>query len=212
MARPTEQFWSNAVQMMNYMYQNRYRGIKYSSLGNQVPCAMVDASNKPDPSDSKCQYGWVVMLSGGPIMQASKKLCHVGLSAAHNEYMALHWCCRAVVWLRELLIEIGFRGMVAEPTVIRGDNKAANTLCYEEIITTGNQFYITPYHYNKECIAQGHVRVVYIRSAHNLADLFTKAVVRGILQAILEKLLGYDVFTDEDMLKHSEEKLTLALK
>ena len=55
--------------------------------------------------------------------------------------------------MRELLREIGFHDMVAEATIIRGDNKAANTLCYEEIITSGNQFIITPYHFNKEVVA-----------------------------------------------------------
>ena len=143
-------------------------------------------------------------------MSASKKLCHVGLSAAHNEYMAMHWANRAVVWLRELLTEIGFKDLVKEPTLVRGDNKAANTLCYEEIITTGNQFIITPYHYNKEVCAQGHVRVVYIRTSENLADLFTKAVVRGTLRHLLDKLLGYDPYTDEDAKAHSEEKATKA--
>ena len=53
--------------------------------------AFVITSNKPDPTDSKCQYRYTIMLAGGPIVTHSKKLSHVGLSAAHNdhEYMAL---------------------------------------------------------------------------------------------------------------------------
>ena len=84
MAKPTEEFWSNAVHMMNYMYQNRHRGIMFPSVGNSTPVAYVDAS-KPDHTDSKCQYGYAIMLAGGPIVTHSKKLSHVGLSAAHNE-------------------------------------------------------------------------------------------------------------------------------
>ena len=83
---------------------------------------------------------------------------------------------------------------------------ALNTLCYEDIVTTGNQFYITPYHYNKEVCAMGNAKVVYIRSAHNLADVLTKAIKRGVLRALRDKLLGYDPYTDEDALAHSEEK------
>ena len=206
MSQPTEEFWDNAVQMMNYMYQNRHRGIMFSSSGNKTPVALVDASNKPDPSDSKCQYGFVIMYMGGPLMAASKKLSHVGLSAAHNEYMAMHWCNRAVMWLRELLREIGFHDMVADATIVRGDNKAANTLCYEEIITSGNQFIITPYHFNKEVVAQNQVQVLYIRSAENLSDVLTKSVHRGVLRNLIDKLLGYTAFTDEDAEAHQEEK------
>ena len=81
--------------------------------------------------------------------------------------------------------------MVREPTVIRGDNTAANTLCEEDIVTTGNQFITTPYHYNKEVIADGHAVVEYIQTDHNIADLFTKAVKKGVIQRLLDALLGY---------------------
>ena len=206
MARPTEEFWNNAVHMMNYMYQNRHRGIKFSSTGNRVPVAHVDASNKPDPSDGKCQYGFDVMLAGGPIIAVSKKLSHIGLSAAHNEYMALHWCNRQVMWLRQLLTEIGLRDMVKEPTIVRGDNKAANTLCYEDIVTTGNQFIYTPYHYNKEVCAMKEIQVMFIRSPENTADVMTKATKRGVHRYLAPKLTGYEVFTDDDATFANEEK------
>ena len=52
--------------------------------------------------------------------------------------------------------------------------------------------------------------MVYIRTAENLADLFTKAVVRGTLRHLLDKLLGYDPYTDEDAKAHSEEKAAKA--
>ena len=52
MAKPTEEFWNNTVHMMNlnYMYQNRYRGIMFSSTGNNTLrlVAYAGASNKPD--------------------------------------------------------------------------------------------------------------------------------------------------------------------
>ena len=70
----------------------------------------------------------------------SRKLAHVGLSAAHNEYMAIHWAVRHIVWLREMLIEVGLAEIVEDPTVIFGDNRAANGLCEQNMVTQGNQF------------------------------------------------------------------------
>ena len=184
--------------MMNYMYQNRHRGIMFSSVGNNTPVAYVDASNKPDPTDSKCQYGYAIMLAGGPIVTHSKKLSHVGLSAAHNEYMALQWCNRHVVWLRHLLVEMGYSDMVSDPTVVRGDNTAANQLCYEDIVTSGNQFIITPYHYNKEVVTLRLVEVKYVKSEDNLADLTTKAVDRTTSGRLTDRLAGYEPLTQEE--------------
>ena len=192
MACPSEEAWKAGIHMLEYMYQNRTRGIKFSSdrMISNIPIAHTDASNKPDPTDSKCQYGYCIHWMG-PIVFASRKLNHVGLSAAHNEYMALHWCMRHVMWLRALLIEMGLTDVVREPTIIRGDNTAANTLCEEDIVTTGNQFITTPYHYNKEVIADGHAVVEYIQTDQNIADLFTKAVKKGVIQRLLDALLGY---------------------
>ena len=65
--------------------------------------AYSDASNKPDPVEGKAQYGFCVMLAGGPVVYQSKKLKHVGLNAFHNEYMALCETSKAAVWVRLIL-------------------------------------------------------------------------------------------------------------
>jgi hypothetical protein len=191
MATPTTHAFSEAVVMLNYMYQNRNRGIKFSEAGNKVPVAFVDASNKPDPTDSKCQYGFVHTLQGGPIIFSSRKLAHVGLSALHNEYMALAWCNRQTAWLRELMAEMGMAECVNQPTKTYCDNTAAIMLAEEDVVSTGNQFITTPYHYNKEMEETKQAKAIYVRTADNIADLFTKAVSKPVLQTLLAKALGY---------------------
>jgi len=176
---------------MNFMLQNKTRGIRFDSRGNAVPVALVDASNKPDPTDSKCQYGISALWQSGPIITVSRKLAHVGLSAAHNEYMAIHWAVRHIVWLREMLIEVGLAEIVEDPTVIFGDNRAANGLCEQNMVTQGNQFIRTSYHYVKEAIRSGDVRVCWIDTGDNVADLMTKAVARQVYEQLAPRLLGY---------------------
>eukprot|EP00658_Telonema_sp_P-2_P013467 TRINITY_DN1509_c0_g1_i12.p3 TRINITY_DN1509_c0_g1~~TRINITY_DN1509_c0_g1_i12.p3 ORF type:complete len:104 (-),score=24.52 TRINITY_DN1509_c0_g1_i12:192-503(-) len=71
----------------------------------------------------------------------------------------------------QLLGEMGLGEMAAEPTITYGDNRAANLLCEEDIITCGNQFMQVPYHYNKEAVRAGIVEMKYIPTADNIADL-----------------------------------------
>lgn len=197
MSAPTEEAWSAACHMLTYMHQHKHSGIKYSSAGNSLPIAFVDASNKPDPADSKCQYGYAHLWQGGTIIACSKKLAHVGLSAAHNEYMAAHWANRHTAWLRDLFEEMGVSGVGAAPTITYGDNRAANLLCEEDIVTCGNQFMQVPYHFNKEAVQAGIVEMRYIPTAENLADLFTKSVPRQTLEHLLPTLLGHRSATDQ---------------
>ncbi len=206
MSAPTEEAWDAACHMLTYMQAHKHHGIRFTESGNSSPVAYVDSSNKPDPTDSKCQYGYAIQWQGGCVITCSKKLAHVGLSAAHNEYMAAHWCNRHTAWLRDLLTEMGLEDAIQGPTITYGDNKAANLLCEEDIITCGNQFMQVPYHYNKEATKMGIIKMMYVPTKLNLADLFTKSVSRQVLQELLPVLLGhrYPSWPSDDTAKTQE--------
>ena len=147
MSAPSEIAWNAAMHMIKWMYQQRNRGIKFTSAGNETPIAFSDASNKADPVDGCCQAGHCVMWQGGPITVQSKKLRHCSPrgSASHNEYMALSECNQQVVRIRQLLGELHMDDVIEKPTVVYGDNKQANNLCKEDFISTGNQYIYQSY-------------------------------------------------------------------
>jgi len=78
-------------------------------------------------------------------------------------------------------IEIGLADVVKEPTKTYGDNTAAILLCEEDIVTSGNQFMATQYHYNKEVEIDGIAKALWVPTAFNLADIFTKIVLKQSL-------------------------------
>ena len=79
------------MHMVSWMPVHRERGIKFDKQSLGDPVVFCDASNKPDINDGLSRYGYMVQMAmaGAPIAITSKKLAHVGLSAFHNEYMAL---------------------------------------------------------------------------------------------------------------------------
>ena len=99
------------------------------------------------------------MLMNGPLATTSVRLHHVGLLSEHNEYMALFLLIKRIVWLRQLLKELGYDSMIFTPTACYGDNVQANRLCKEHFISTGNQYIATQYHFNKEKVESGVVDV-----------------------------------------------------
>jgi hypothetical protein len=105
--------------------------------------------------------------------------------------MGLTWCNRHTAWLRELMAEMGMAECIEQPTSTYCDNTAAIMLAEEDVVSTGNQFITTPYHYNKEMEETRQVKTIYVRTIDNIADLFTKAVARPVLQTLLGKTLGY---------------------
>ena len=87
------------------------------------------------------------MLQGGPIGWGSKKLAHVGLSAFHNEYMALCHAASMSMWMHNLMSECGLTHLIREPIKLFGDNQAANELTAKDFTSTGNQYIYQPYHW-----------------------------------------------------------------
>ena len=115
MAKPSWEVFGEAMNLIAWLYQNRTVGIKFSKCGNTIPIGLVDASNKPDPSDGKAQFGGVIMFMGATVIDISRKLKHSGLSSAHNEYMAMYYVHQALVWFRQLVAEIGLQELIKKP-------------------------------------------------------------------------------------------------
>jgi site-specific DNA-cytosine methylase len=192
MSRPSWRAFYEAMGMIQWMYEHRQKGLKFSKGVNWLPLGLVDASNKPDPKDGKCQFGYVIMLAGAPVVELSKKLVHIGLGSGHNEYMALHFANQGVVWLRNLLTEIGLQELVRCPTVVLEDNKAAITWATEDMVTMGNQYIYIPYHYNKEVQEEGLSAVTWVQSGKNISDLHTKCVGVKEFRVLHPAITGYD--------------------
>jgi hypothetical protein len=191
MATPSDAAFEAAMNAIAFMEQRSKKGIKFSASGNRVPVFMTDASNKPDPHDGICHAGFTGHLANGPLMSKSSKLKHCGLSSEHNEYMGLTACLRAVVWLRQLLAEIGRQDMITMPTVVYGDNIQANRLCKEHFVTTGNQHIYMPYHWNREVIEAGMAVIMWVDTLHNVSDIMSKNVAPGVQKTLDPLLSGY---------------------
>ena len=95
----------------------------------------MDASNKPDPADGHCQYVDVCMRMGAIAMEHNKKLKHAGLSSQHNEYIAMAFTHQSIVWMRQRLDEIELSFINEKPAILLADNRPANVLSKEDIIT-----------------------------------------------------------------------------
>ena len=197
MARPTKKAWTYLMHIIAYMNVNKNIGLVFSSNGNMTPIAYSDASNKADPTTGRSQYGYVIMMAGGPIVFISRKLHHVGLNAFHNEYMAMAETSKAIVWLRQLLVEIGMEHLVSEPTILYGDNSTAVDLTYENFVSTGNQYIYLAYHYIKEVVKMGHVDTREKRTQYNIADVCTKSVNGATIKRLVPVIKGYVLIDNE---------------
>ena len=158
------------------MLQHKDEGIQFHDA-DMLPLAYVDASNKDDHHHGTPQYGYIINW-GGPVITKSGKLTHVGIILTYNEYMALHvhYTVKHMVWLRQFMDAMGLGSIVGNPAVVYADNKQASNICHEDLVTSGNMYVHTSYHYNKEEVEDGTVAIRCTHASNNYSDATPKGL------------------------------------
>jgi len=176
MQSPCEKAWLCALQCLHHLYEHRNDGITYRSDCSLVPIAHYDSSHNDRKELHKSHYGFDVCMGGGRIIFASRGHKIPAKSAAEDEYMTAFHCAIWCVWLRHLLIEMHYGILVAEPTVMVGDNQQATTWAHEHIITDGNRFIERDFFKLRDFVNRGYVDPRWRSGKDNPADVYTKAV------------------------------------
>jgi hypothetical protein len=136
----------------------------------------VDASFAMDPITRRSHAGFVTFNNHGLISWRSKLQSLVTLSSAEAEYVALADMICEVKYLRELARGLGFGQ--TEPTLIYEDNRAAILTAEAECSAGGRLKHVdVKYRFATEAVRNREVRVRYIPTTLNFADIMTKALV-----------------------------------
>jgi hypothetical protein len=140
-----------------------------------------DYANCPDTSRSI--GGYCFNLGSGVVSWRSKKHDYAGDSSCYAEYIALHGASREAIFLRELLQCLGLLKSDSEGcpgTKLYCDNEAATKLSQESIWHSNTKHFRVKYHFIRDTVREGLVKVLPIPSADNLSDVLTKATSREI--------------------------------
>ena len=91
------------------------------------------------------------------------------------EYMALSDCSRQVVWVRQVLKELG---LPLKPTPLNIDNEGAIFTAENPITEHRSKHIDIRYHYIREVIERKHVELFHVADDENPADMLTKNLGR----------------------------------
>eukprot|EP00961_Rhodomonas_salina_P054757 735670-Rhodomonas_salina.1 len=100
-------------------------GITYSDPGpkrRHVLMGWVDSDFAADPDTRRSVTGYVISLNNGPVSWKAKRQGCVTLSSAEAEFVAASQCGQEVLYLRQLLEQLGYKQ--TEPTRVYEDNEA----------------------------------------------------------------------------------------
>ena len=172
--------------LLRYLQGTKDLGLIYKRGGGTVLSAIVDADFANEVPGRRSVTGWVIFLAGAPIDWRSRKQATVCLSSTEAEYVAATDACRKIVPLRRLLTEVGV--VQREPTVLHEDNQSAIASAQAPAVKPRMKHLDVAHHYIRQCIADESIRLVYIPSQENTADVLTKPIARDQFVFLRKKL------------------------
>jgi hypothetical protein len=102
----------------------------------------------------------------------SQKMKLTTLSSAESEYVALCEAATEVIFLRQLLEDIGFSQ--ENPTIVYEDNMACISMSNGLSSHKNSKHVNVKYHYTREQVINKRISVVYCKTSEMIADMLTK--------------------------------------
>jgi len=194
--QPKQKHWIAAKRVLRYLRGTAGVALKFgagesavTSGGEEemVVSGYSDADWANDIRDRKSVSGWVVKLNGDVVNWSCKKQQTTALSTCEAELYAESACVQEVLWLRHLLEEIGLR--LRPQSVVWGDNQSTLQISEDGIIRERTKHVDIKHKFITENIECNAIKVSYIRSEDQQADILTKALQKPIFVKHRESLM-----------------------
>ncbi|GJS53699.1 hypothetical protein Tco_0627061 [Tanacetum coccineum] len=148
-----------------------YGGDSTTELG--VTC-YTDASWETDRDDLRSQMGFVFMMNGGAVNWKVSKQSTTAMSSMEAEYIVVAETVMEAIWIRKFIYGLDVVPSIDRPMDMYYDNTGAITIADEHGVQRGAKHFQRKYHFIREAIQEGDIRILKVHTYDNLADPFTK--------------------------------------
>jgi hypothetical protein len=169
------------------------RGLMFSRHGHLDIEGHTDADWAGSVTDRRSTSGYFTFVGGNLVSWRSKKQNVVSRSSAEAEYRGMaHEVCE-LLWIRNLLGELGFKPNHAMQ--LNCDNKAAIDIAHNPVQHDRTKHVEVDRHFIKEKLEAKIIEVFFVKSKDQLADVLTKAVTGKVFHNSLSKLGMSNIYT-----------------
>ena len=153
---------------LGLIYDNNYK----NSDGEVIISGYCDADWGGDLNDRKSTTGYCTFINNNLISWNSKKQRTVALSSTEAEYMAINEVAKELMWLRIILKEMNIN--VKSPSILYVDNQSAIKISENDTEHDRTKHIDIRYYFIRDLITNGEIKLHWVSTAEQLADIFTK--------------------------------------
>ncbi|CAI7874645.1 unnamed protein product [Closterium sp. NIES-54] len=166
-----------AKRVLRYLCNTLSMGLVLGGRGDIVLTGHSDASWVDDQATQQSSQGYTFSLGFGSVSWRSTRSSSVLGSSCEAEIYATAMAAQELRWLTYVLTDLGERPR--SPPVLDVDNKATIALCQEHRLEHITKHIALRYFLARELQQRGQLRLTYVATWANTADIFTKALPPG---------------------------------
>ncbi|CAI7914039.1 unnamed protein product [Closterium sp. NIES-54] len=169
--------WDAAKRVLRYLCSTSGLGLVLGGRGPVVLTGDANASWVDDSATQRASQGYTFSLGSGSMSWRSTRLSWVLSSSCEAEIYAGDMAAQELRWLTNLLTDLGEQPR--SPPILYVDNKAMIALCQEHRLEHRTKHIALRYFLARELQQRCQLRLAYVATRANTADIFTKALPPG---------------------------------
>jgi hypothetical protein len=169
---PTEDHFRTLKHILRYVKGTVHHGLQLHRNPSCDLLAYSDADWADCPDTRRSTTGYLIFLGPNLISWCSKKQSTVSRSSAKAEYRSLAVATAEVAWIVQLLHDLHL--YLPSPLKLLCDNKSSIFMAVNPVTRPRSKHIAIDYHFVRELIANGSLKVAFVPSHLQLADSFTK--------------------------------------
>ena len=142
------------------------------------------------PETRRSVTGFVIYLRGVPVSWKSRGQKSVTLSSTEAEFVALSEAAKEIKFIVQVLESMKLQ--VEFPIIVRVDNVGAIGLSKNLSTSQRTKHIDVRYNFVREFVEEGFIKIIFVKSEENHADIFTKNANREVFEKHVENFVGKD--------------------
>jgi hypothetical protein len=177
MEQPTMEHLNAVKRILRYVAGTIDYGCYYRRGARELKLLWYsDADMGGDIDTRKSTTGVLFFLGSCAVTWQSQKQKVVALSSCEAEYIAGTTAACQGIWLAQLLAELD--GERRAPFLLKMDSQSAIALSKNPVFHDRSKHIDVRYHFIRDCVGDGRMRIEHVRTEEQLADILTKPLAR----------------------------------
>ena len=168
--------------------KDRKLSFDYSDPKNRIEqidaVVYTDSDWATDITDRRSTTGWLVMINNSPVAWQSKKQSTVATSTAEAEYYAIGEAVKEALFIRQWIKHYYYNHDLTIP-IIKSDNDGAILMSDHATDHNRTKHIDVKHHFIRQHTHRKDVKIEYIETSKQLADILTKAVKSVVYQRLI---------------------------